>query len=537
MTLSSIVPAARTVMTPVSNGNLRHFQVLQEGGNWTKIKPPDGLDEEELYKSLKEYKDLVFEKSKDREGACSFSVKRENGYIEIEQRGLFGWLNFGTKDHPYTIVFQPKMMYGFDLTKNTDLGKFSQCLFNMKVISEGRNSIKDKRKRFVEKALSQGIKEAEFKLELLEEIFTSRLEEALSEGVARQYVRRTTSYPYLKGKIIPSQLIPDIWMHSGYLKQEVQELSPNIPVNQLLAWCCAHLLDGKLGNKLEQRLTVLSQRFKRVEIWGRPNESSLESLETLPAIHSHLQGAVDIALMIARDEMSLLNRDGSAKASGLVIDANYAFEDFVACIFERVAPNALTTDKDTGLSYGFSKSNNKLKDKPDIYIPVFGEDGATIKMTFDAKHSGKKGESFGRDYRNQTITAAWSRDCQVCGLVFPQGNKEEHFNVWNLSNNTSAPNCYSQISLDPSSLWKENTIATQAENLEKQLWKLYYYNQVETALRDTTSLSQGWEGRRDASFFNDELEQIRLDFDSRINEEKDCKDVYEQLRKLEIRFP
>ena len=60
---------------------------------------------------------------------------------------------------------------------------------------------------------------------------------------------------------------------------------------------------------------------------------------------------------------------------------------------------------------------------------------------------------------------------------------------------------------------------------------------METALRDTTSLSQGWEGRRDASFFNDELEQIRLDFDSRINEEKDCKDVYEQLRKLEIRFP
>ncbi|MDA8690331.1 McrC family protein [Euryarchaeota archaeon] len=515
---------------------LRTVQVIKEH-HWTKIDSPSGLDQDELYRSLMDYKKLVYGETSGKRSPCFFNVKQNESHLEVEQKGLFGWLNFGTKEHPFTLVFQPKMMYVLDLDNDGDLDNFSRCLFQMKMITESRKNPKDKRKSgkdksrmFLEKALSKGLKESEFKLELLEEIFTTRLESALSEGVARQYTRKNISHPYLKGKILPSRLIPDLWTNSGYLSQQVQELSANIPLNQLFAWCCNHLLGGNLSDpELVQRLTVLTQRLKSVEIWGRPNDSTLDRLENLPPMQSYMQDAVDIALMIARDEMTLLNDDGSRKASGVVIDANYAFEDFVGYLFETISPHAKTTDKLTKQSYGFSAARKRdLYDMPDIFFQTFGNNGKTVSMTFDAKHTLKRKVSELHNYRNQTITAAWSRNCEVCGLIFPRSgksNKPPHFELWKLKNNLSSPNCYSEITLDASTLWMPDSISLQSKDLENKLWVLYYYVQVETALRNPFEISNNWIGHINENEFDERFESIKTRFAS----SGDIKQIGEEL--------
>jgi len=537
-----------SLVIPSSNENGNNITILKEykrATPWLEIKPPVELDRKELEKFLEEYSNMltsskkkVQQKTDGTSSFVSFSVRVEEGRLEIQQRGLFGWLNFGTKNHPFTIVFHPKMMYGLDLENENEaeLGKFSKCLIEMKIPSKlhAPEGDRDKRKNFAERALSQGIKESKFNVDLLEEIFTSSLEESLSEGVARQYVRKSTSYPYLKGKIIPSQLIPDIWTNSGYLNQEVQELNSNIPVNRLLAWCCNHLLNADLGDILSERLTDISQQFKGVEIWGRPNESSLERLEELPAIHSHLQEPVDIAILIAREESHLLQHEGKRRAGGVVVDANLTFEDYVSFIFERAWPGTKTGDENTKEDYAYPDGKGKIfSDKPDIYIPSLGTEGRNIKMTFDAKHSHIKATPEPQN-RNQTITAAWSRDCQICGLVFPQGKaKREHFKIWKLSNNTNAPNCYAQISMDPSKLWEEKSdgekscITKQQENLKEQLWKLYYYHHVEMKIRVKDELKNSWKGEPKEIENNDKLTGIEEAFEG-----KQWKESYEMLKQL-----
>lgn len=518
-------PATSSVVS-ASKKSENKIQILKER-EWVNVEPPEGL-EEELYKSLKEYEGLLNKEKEGTSTAVGFSVKRDGGLIQIEQRGLFGWLNFGTKNHPFTIIFQPKMMYGLDLYVGTDLGKFSNCLFNMKIISNEMIQNRGKRKKFIERAFSQGTDEREFNIDLLEEIFTSRLEEALSEGVARKYVRKTISHPYLKGKIIPSMLIPNLWTEPGYLNQDVQELSPNILVNRLLAWCCNYLINERrnLSNELNQRLNIISQRFKGVEIWGRPNENDLERLENLPPIHSYLQGAVDIAIMIAREEINHLdNKESRAKATGWVVDANLTFEDFVGYIFQRVCPE--TETQHSQVYARVHPDADQLKDNPDIYIPSFGEAGRNIRMTFDAKHSRIK-RTTERDYRNQTITAAWSRDCQICGLVFPQGdNGKEHFKIWKLDNNTNAPNCYAQISLDPSKLSEEECVEKQQDRLEEQLWELHRYHHVEMKLREKNDMAESWKGETDESDYNNRLNGIEEAFEGEQWEES-----YDKLQEL-----
>ena len=515
--------------------NLKNILVLKER-IWTEILLPDKSLENKFLQTFEEYS----KKHQGGEQVCSFSVRTSNGKIEIEHRGLFGWLNFGNKDFPLTVVFQPKMMYGLKLEDGTDIDKYSHCLLQMKTISELRNSKREKRNGFVEKVLSKGVIKTEFRLDLLEEIFTSHLEDALSEGISRQYVRRTISHPYLKGKMIPFGLIPDIWVNPGYLKQQVQELSPNILVNQLLSWCCNHLISGNLNDSnLLQRLTVISQRFKRVKVWGRPNDSSLERLENLPVMQSHLQEVVDIAIMIARDEMTLLNHEGSPKASGLVIDANYAFEDFVGFIFEQVNTDVLSTDKTTRSVYGtptFPNQSAELADKPDIFIPSFGDDGEQISMTFDAKHSeiGKNEIPEGR-YRNQTITAAWSRGSEICGLIYPQGNKKEQFNIWSLNKNSSAPNTFALISLNPSLLWQSDWKESQVINLEKQLSRLYKSHQLETLVRSRKVLSKSWDKHARASDFDAELEHILSTYVSGGCSDENCEELFGQLQDLKFR--
>jgi len=536
MTLSLPTPVEDKGGIGAEQVKLITVQVIKEH-HWTKIDSPSGLDQGELYRSLMDYKKLVYGETSGKRSPCFFNVKKTESHLEVEQKGLFGWLNFGTKEHPFTLVFQPKMMYELDLDNDGDLNKFSHCLFQMKMIIESRKNQKDKRKSgkeknrmFLEKALSKGLKESEFKLELLEEIFTTRLESALSEGVARQYTRKNISHPYLKGKIIPSRLIPDLWTNSGYLSQQVQELSTNIPLNQLFAWCCNHLLGGNLSDpELVQRLTVLTQRLKSVEVWGRPNDSTLDRLENLPPMQSYMQDAVDIALMIARDEMTLLNDDGSRKASGVVIDANYAFEDFVGYLFETILPHAKTTDKLTNQSYGISATKNGvLLDKPDIFFANFGTNDKTVNMTFDAKHTLKRKVSELRNFRNQTITAAWSRNCEVCGLIFPRSgksNKQPHFELWKLKNNLSSPNCYSEISLDASTLWMPDSISLQSQDLENKLWVLYYYVQVETALRNPFEISNNWIGHVNENEFDERFESIKTRFAS----SRDIKQIGEEL--------
>jgi len=543
MTLSLPTPVEYKEGIGAEQVKLRTVQVIKEH-HWTKIDSPSGLDQDELYRFLMDYKKLVYGETSGKLSPCFFNVKQNESHLEVEQKGLFGWLNFGTKEHPFTLVFQPKMMYVLDLDNDGDLDNFSRCLFQMKMITESRKNPKDKRKSgkdksrmFLEKALSKGLKESEFKLELLEEIFTTRLESALSEGVARQYTRKNISHPYLKGKILPSRLIPDLWTNSGYLSQQVQELSANIPLNQLFAWCCNHLLGGNLSDpELVQRLTVLTQRLKSVEIWGRPNDSTLDRLENLPPMQSYMQDAVDIALMIARDEMTLLNDDGSRKASGVVIDANYAFEDFVGFIFEQVNTDVLSTDKTTRSVYGtptFPNQRAEFEDKPDIFIPSFGCDGEQISMTFDAKHSEiGKNEIPGRNYRNQTITAAWSRGSEICGLIYPQGNKKEQFNIWSLNKNSFAPNTFAHISLNPSLLWQSDWKESQVINLEKQLWRLYKSHQLETLVRSRNVLSESWDQHARASDFDAELEQILSTYVSRGYSDENCEELFGQLQIL-----
>lgn len=544
MTISLPAPAGDEVSISGEKKKLITIQVIKEH-QWTALDTPAGLDHDELYRSLMDYKKLVYGETSGTRSPCFFNVKKTESHLEVEQKGLFGWLNFGTKEHPFTLVFQPKMMYILDLDNDGDLNKFSHCLFQMKMITESRKNQKDKRKSgkeknrmFLEKALSKGLKESEFKLELLEEIFTTRLESALSEGVARQYTRKNISHPYLKGKIIPSRLIPDLWTNSGYLSQQVQELSTNIPLNQLFAWCCNHLLGGNLSDpELVQRLTVLTQRLKSVEVWGRPNDSTLDRLENLPPMQSYMQDAVDIALMIARDEMTLLNDDGSRKASGVVIDANYAFEDFVGYLFETILPHAKTTDKLTNQSYGFSATKNgDLFDKPDIFFQTFGTNGKTVSMTFDAKHTLKRKVSQLRDYRNQTITAAWSRNCEVCGLIFPRSGQAEHFELWKLNNNLSSPNCYSEISLDASTLWMPDSISLQSKDLENKLWVLYYYVQVETALRNPFEISNNWIGHVNENEFDERFESIKTRFASSRDIKQIGEELFLELRQLVVDY-
>ena len=126
------------------------IQVIKER-QWTALDTPAGLDHDELYRSLMDYKKLVYGETSGTRSPCFFNVKKTESHLEVEQKGLFGWLNFGTKEHPFTLVFQPKMMYILDLDNDGDLNKFSHCLFQMKMITESRKNQKDKRKSGKEK--------------------------------------------------------------------------------------------------------------------------------------------------------------------------------------------------------------------------------------------------------------------------------------------------------------------------------------------------------------------------------------------------
>ena len=79
MTISLPAPVGDEVSISAEQVKLITVQVIKER-HWTKIDSPSGLDQGELYRSLMDYKKLVYGETSGKRSPCFFNVKKTESH-------------------------------------------------------------------------------------------------------------------------------------------------------------------------------------------------------------------------------------------------------------------------------------------------------------------------------------------------------------------------------------------------------------------------------------------------------------------------
>lgn len=265
-------------------------------------------------------------------------------------------------------------------------------------------------------------------LEVLIKLFADKLSDALRQGMPRQYVAQEDDLAALRGKLGVTRQFTILAATPQRLACRFDELSPDIPLNQVMKATVDRLRRVSASRENQRRLTELSFAYADI---SRININAVKWDEIhLDRTNSRWRDLLTLACLLMGDRFQTSSM-GREEGFSLLFEMNTLFEEFVGRMLKRAyAGTGLSVSLQGGRLYCLADEQDGRKafqTRPDILI----RQGKSVVHIIDTKwkrisakiDDPKQGISQSDVYQMMAYGQVYG--CPCATLIYPHNFKLE----------------------------------------------------------------------------------------------------------------
>ena len=217
-------------------------------------------------------------------------------------------------------------------------------------------------------------------LEILIRLFCGKLADALRQGMPRRYIAHIEDLPAMRGRLDTNRQFTVLAAQPQKLACHVDELSPDIPVNQIMKATVKRLMH--LAQATENQRSLRELAFSYADITDVPTTALDWDKIVLDRTNQRWQELLSLArLLLGRQYQK--TSIGSVNGHALLFEMNVLFEEYVARLLKHaLAGSGLRVSTQGGhhscLFYG---ETGLFRTRPDIIV----RRGDQIVLVVDTK--------------------------------------------------------------------------------------------------------------------------------------------------------
>lgn len=204
-------------------------------------------------------------------------------------------------------------------------------------------------------------------LEILIQLFCEKLADALRKGMPRSYVPQYEERPSLRGRLNTERQFSTLAAAPHRLACDFDELSPDIPLNQVMKAALKRLASVSRRGKNQRRLRELAFTYADIED-VRPSVLRLD-LIVLNRSNGRWRDLLNFARLLLGDKLQTTN-SGSSDGHALLFEMSALFETYVAKLLKRALSGSGYKVKVQG-GYRdclFEGEVGRFRTKPDLIV-------------------------------------------------------------------------------------------------------------------------------------------------------------------------
>lgn len=211
-------------------------------------------------------------------------------------------------------------------------------------------------------------------LEVLIKLFANKLSDALRQGMPRRYVAHEEDLPSLRGKLDVTRQFSLLAATPQRLACRFDELSPDIPLNQIMKAAVDRLLRVSASRENQRRLTELSFAYADI---SQINVSTIKWDEIhLDRTNSRWRDLLNLARLLVGNRFQTSSM-GEEDGFSLLFEMNTLFEEFIGRkLKQRLAGSGLSVSLQGGRLYCLEDEQSgqlTFQTRPDILIRRNGQ--------------------------------------------------------------------------------------------------------------------------------------------------------------------
>lgn len=261
-------------------------------------------------------------------------------------------------------------------------------------------------------------------LEILIRLFCNQLFEAVRRGLPRQYVREEADLNALRGRLNTQRQFTVLAAAPQKLACRYDDLSPDIPLNQIMAAAIAHLATLARAPENQRRLTELSFAYadvSRIPVAGLPWGRVVRDRS-----NASWGALLNLArLFLGRRFQTTSAGDGRGYA--LLFEMNTLFEEYIGRMFQNaLAGTGLTVRLQGPQDFALTADDGarRFATKPDIVISQAGKPVLIVdtkwKRLKDLSEDAKHGVGQADVYQMMAYARVYA--CADVMLLYPHHN-------------------------------------------------------------------------------------------------------------------
>lgn len=263
-------------------------------------------------------------------------------------------------------------------------------------------------------------------LEILIRLFAERLHEASRRGMPRSYLTFKEDLPLLRGRLNVMRQFTRHAVTPQKLACQFDDLSPDIPLNQIMKATIYRLSQAARGMESQRLLRELS--FQYADISRVPTSELRWDKVMIDRTNDRWRQLLELAKLLLGGRFQTTSF-GDSQGFSLLFQMNLLFEEYVGRMLARaINPMGLSLTAQGGLRYCLEEVDSRkqlFQTRPDILI----KQGPAIKWVVDTKWKRlvsehvdpKRGVSQADIY--QMIAYGNIYDCQNLMLLYPHSHE------------------------------------------------------------------------------------------------------------------
>lgn len=249
--------------------------------------------------------------------------------------------------------------------------------------------------------------------DLLGHMLLNSLRASRPNGLPMGYVSERGNLRSLRGRLDVGRLA-DALIHPGTIPCEYDSYSEDVPINRMLRWSAEQLAPRVWSVPLGHALAEEALAFSDVSPLP-PSQGEAERI-TLAPHHALLQPAVAVGQILLTGH-GLQHGLGTHDLPGFLWKSPEVFEFFVRHLVQSAVraslPGIYVTQGRVTIAVPVA-AGRELTNDPDLRLV---QNGKTVAV-LDAKYKTWSNTPAADDVR-QVVVGAWSEDCGVAGLIYP----------------------------------------------------------------------------------------------------------------------
>ncbi|MBZ5752594.1 McrC family protein [Metabacillus rhizolycopersici] len=262
-------------------------------------------------------------------------------------------------------------------------------------------------------------------------IYISELFKAVKRGLYRGYRSKTENIKHLKGRLLVSQHIRKNAFMSVNAYCEYDELSANVPLNQLLKAALKVIFPYVRNSTLKTQTWMIYEMFDEVEDVFI-NTSIIETIQ-INRQNKHYEAVLQLALAILHSS-SMSTGENNQIAYSFLFKMNDLYEWYVGeCLKRVLSPGAFKLDlqhKGRKLLIDTHTGRGTVQLKPDFVVSklVFGEPIPVVILDTKWKN-GRYGPNPSDTYQMYAYVTAY-KSAERCIILYPKNDNELLLPKW-----------------------------------------------------------------------------------------------------------